>query len=222
MVADKDPKNAEKGGGKGGTGARPWSGKTARTSKSKRVTMQRADHGDQGGNDGASVGGSWLTEELLMMFEDEDGEFINFTPSMRSRVTYAPSTKVPPRRHATPTRSMPSYGQPSRLWSPKLAVEAPCDWCQPGHNVEVSHILSVADPFSSLRCLRSDLPTSHRAKQGRRVRRAVCEGRKRSHWGEFFGKGFAQVSSLPSPLSSALSPPPRTPFILLFHPPPSS
>jgi hypothetical protein len=37
---------------------------------------------------------AWLTKELLMLLEDEDGEYIDLTPSIRSKVTYEQSVKV--------------------------------------------------------------------------------------------------------------------------------
>jgi hypothetical protein len=32
-----------------------------------------------------------------MLLEDEDGEYLDMTPSIRSKVTYEPSVKVTPR-----------------------------------------------------------------------------------------------------------------------------
>lgn len=87
MGNDGDARSQARGGG----GGRPSSGKTTRTSRSKKDKLQKAmrDMELERGEDN----GSWLTEELLMLFEDEDGEFLNFTPSVRSRVTLA-SKKV--------------------------------------------------------------------------------------------------------------------------------
>lgn len=90
MQSGSQEKMGNDGEGRGGGGGRPLSGKTTRTSRSKKDKLQRVmreiDAQNQGGDEQR---GSWLTEELLMMFEDEDGEFLNFTPSVRSRVSLA-------------------------------------------------------------------------------------------------------------------------------------
>jgi hypothetical protein len=95
MGNDGDARSQARGGG----GGRPLSGKTTRTSRSKKDKLQKAMHDME--LERGEENGSWLTEELLMLFEDEDGEFLNFTPSVRSRVTLA-SKKV--RQSGMPAR----------------------------------------------------------------------------------------------------------------------
>ncbi len=55
--------------------------------------MQRLERNMQEDHDGIRDN-AWLTKELLMLLEDEDGEYLDMTPSIRSKVTYEPSIKV--------------------------------------------------------------------------------------------------------------------------------
>jgi len=109
MGNDGDARSQARGGG----GGRPSSGKTTRTSRSKKDKLQKAmrDMELERGEDN----GSWLTEELLMLFEDEDGEFLNFTPSVRSRVTLA-SKKVRKKGNVRPSHNARASSIGSHCW----------------------------------------------------------------------------------------------------------